>query len=256
VAAHRATLYSIPMSHPAHAARLMLERKGIDHEVKYVLTGSHPLLLRALGFPRGTTPALKLDGRRIQGSREIAAALDEMEPVPALFPADPTARRAVLEAEEWGEHEFQPVPRRLLRWGFRNVNELLRWEFVGELRRCGIRRIPASRVMARASLPLAAHFARVSDATEAAVRADLERLPALLRHVERLVQAGAIGGPEPNGADFQIGTTARLLYAFEDLRSMLEGTPAGALGMRVFPDFPHRVPPFLPEPWLHPVRPA
>ena len=101
----------------------------------------------------------------------------------------------------------------------------------------------------------AAYFARVSDATEAAVRGDLERLPALLEHVERLVKADTIGA-EPNAADFQIGTTARLLYAFEDLRSTLEGTLAAALGMRVLPDFPHRVPPFLPEPWLHPVRPA
>jgi glutathione S-transferase len=234
----------------------MLERKGIDHEVRYVLTGSQPLLLRALGFPRGTTPALKIDGRRIQGSRVIAAALEEIEPMPALFPPDPARQRAVLEAEEWGEHEFQPVPRRLLRWGLRHVNELLRWEFVTELRRWGIPSIPGSGVMARASLPLAAYFARVSDATDAAVRADLERLPTLLRHVDGLVEAGTIGGAEPNAADFQIGTTARLLYAFEDLRSTLEGTSAGALGMRVLPVFPHRVPPFLPKPWLHPVRPA
>jgi len=183
---------------------------------------------------------------RLQGSREIAAALAEIEPVPALFPADPARRRAVLEAEEWGEREFQPVLRRLLRWGFRNVNELLRWEFVSELRRLGLRRIPASRVLARATLPLAAYFARVSDATEAAVRGDLERLPTRLENVERLVQAGTIGGAEPNAADFQIGTTARLLYAFEDLRSTLEGTLAAALGMRVLPAFPHRVPPFLP----------
>jgi glutathione S-transferase len=229
----------------------MLERKGIDHEVKDLLTGSQPLLLRVLGFSRGTTPALRIDGQRIQGSREIAAALDEIKPAPALFPADPEARRAVLAAEEWGEREFQPVPRRLLRWGFRNMDELLRWEVVNELRRLGLRRIPASGVMARASLPLAAFFARVSGASDAAVRADLERLPALLKQVERLLDAGTIGGPEPNAADFQIGTTARLLYAFEDLRSTLEGTPAGDLGMRVLPDFSHRVPPFLPEAWLH-----
>ena len=30
----RATLYSLELSHPSQAARLMLERKGIDHEVK------------------------------------------------------------------------------------------------------------------------------------------------------------------------------------------------------------------------------
>jgi glutathione S-transferase len=248
--ATRVRLYSIPMSHPGHAARLMLERKRIDHDVKYLLTGSQAVALRALGFPRGTTPALKIDGRRIQGSREIAAALDEITPTPALFPADPGGRRAVKAAEEWAEREFQPVPRRLLRWGLRNVDDLRQWVIVNELRGLGIRRIPASSAMARASLPLAAYFARVSGATEAAARADLERLPELLQHVERMIDAGTIGGAEPNAADFQVGTTARLLYAFEDLRPVVEGTPAAELGMQLFPDFPHNIPPFLPRAWL------
>ena len=35
-----------------------------------------PVVLRALRFPRYTVPALVLDGRRIQGSREISRALD------------------------------------------------------------------------------------------------------------------------------------------------------------------------------------
>lgn len=243
-------LYSIPMSHPGHAARLMLQRKRIEHDVKYLLTGSQPVALRAVGFPRGTTPALKIDGRRIQGSREIAAALDEITPTPALFPADPGVRRAVVAAEEWAEREFQPVPRRLLRWGFRNVDHLLHWLLVNDLGRFGIRRIPASRAMARACLPLTAYFARASGATEAAARADLERLPKLLQHVERMIEAGTIGGAEPNAADFQIGTTARVLCAFEDLRQVVEGTPAGELGMQIFPDFPHHIPPFLPKAWL------
>ena len=155
-----------------------------------------------------------------------------------------------MAAEEWAEREFQPVPRRLLRWGFTNVNDLRHRELVSELRRLGMRRIPASRAMARASLPLAAYFARVSGATEAAARADLERLPELLREVERMIEAGTIGGTEPNAADFHIGTTARLLYAFEDLRPVVEGTPAGELAMQVFPDFPHHIPSYLPKAWL------
>jgi glutathione S-transferase len=248
--ATRVKLYSIPMSHPGHAVRLMLQRKRIEHDVKYLMTGSQPVALRALGFPRGTTPALKIDGRRIQGSREIAAALEEITPTPALFPADPEGRHAVMAAEEWAEREFQPVPRRLLRWGFTNVNDLRHRELVNELRRLGVRRIPASKALAHASLPLAVYFARVSGATEAAARADLERLPKLLRQVERMIEAGTIGGAEPNAADFQIGTTARLLYAFDDLRQVVEGTPAGELGMQVFPDFPHNIPPFLPKAWL------
>lgn len=111
-----------------------------------------------------------------------------------------------------------------------------------------------SSVLARLTYPLAVYYARVSGATDAAVRADLERLPALLDHVEGLIDAGAIGGAEPNAADFQIGTTTRLLSAFDDLRPTLDGTAAAELGLRVLPDFERRVPAFLPDRWLQ--RPA
>ena len=228
----------------------MLEWKDIDHEVKYLMSGFQPLILRALGFRGATTPALKIDGRRIQGSRQIAAALEELEPEPALYPRDAVGRAEVLGAEEWGEREFQPIPRRLLRWGFKNVDEMLRWELVSELDRIGIPRIPARGLLARSTVPISIYFARVSGATDAAVRADLESLPALLREVARLIESGTIGGAEPNAADFQIGTTARLLHAFEDLRPLLEGTPAGELGLRILPDFDHRVPAFLPRQWI------
>jgi glutathione S-transferase len=238
-----ATLYSLSLSHPGHAARLMLERKDIEHEVKYLTPGFHPTRLRAPGFEAGTTPALRINGRRVQGSRQIAAALDEIKPMPALFPADAHTRRAVIAAEEWGEREFQPVPRRLLRWGFRNVYALRRWMGAEVIR------MPAAALIAHTSVPQAAYFARLSGATDAAVRADLERLPQLLDHAEQLIEAGTIGGADPNAADFQIGTTARLLSAFDDLQDTLRGTPAADLGMRIFPAFEYRIPPFLPPVW-------
>jgi glutathione S-transferase len=228
----------------------MLEWKGIDHEVKYLVSGFQPLILRAAGFRGGTTPALKIGGRWIQGSRQIAAALDEINPEPPLYPRDAVERAEVLNAEEWGEREFQAIPRRLLRWGFKNDDEMLRWLLFSELDRMGIPRIPARGPLARTTAPVAIYFARVSGATDAAVRADLESLPALLRHVARLTESGTIGRPEPNAADFQIGTTARLLHAFDDLRPLLEGTPAGDLGLRILPDFNHRVPAFLPRQWI------
>ena len=83
------TLYAIPPSHPSHAARLMLERKGIEHKVVNLAPGTHAAAVRALGFRRGTVPALKLEGRRVQGSRQIARALDEARAEPKLFPNDP-----------------------------------------------------------------------------------------------------------------------------------------------------------------------
>lgn len=223
----------------------MLERKGIEHRVRDLPAGFHPPLLRAAGFRGGTVPALKIDGRRIQHSRRISAALDAIRPEPALFPADPGRRRAVVEAEEWGERVLQPVPRRLFRWGASSSLELRRWLV-------GIERMPAPGAMARAGFLQAAYFARVSGADAATAREDLGRLPALLDEVAGLIDAGTIGGPEPNAADFQIAATVRLLAAFDDLRDRVEPTPAGALAMRLLPDFAYPVPRFLPRSWLTP----
>ena len=121
-----AKLYALELSHPSQAVRLMLERKGIDHEVKNLLPGFHPPVLRLAGFRGDTVPALKIDGRRVQNSVAISRALDEIRPDPPLFPADPERRRAVEEAEAWGERELQPVPRRMFRWGVTNSAELRR----------------------------------------------------------------------------------------------------------------------------------
>ena len=59
-------------------------------------------------------PALRLDGTRLQGTRTISRALDALVPSPPLFPSDPERRRAVEEAEAWGDEVFQPVPRRIV----------------------------------------------------------------------------------------------------------------------------------------------
>src|SRR5947209_11157339 len=112
-----ARLYWIPVSHPSQAARRMLELKQVDYELVNVLPMTQRLHLRLAGFSRGTVPALKLDGRRVQGSREIARVLDESWPDPPLFPADPEQRRRVEEAERWGEEQLQPVARRIGRFG-------------------------------------------------------------------------------------------------------------------------------------------
>src|SRR3954447_26230009 len=94
-------LYGTKPSPPAHSARLMLESKGLDYEPIWLLPGLHPALLRTRGFRGGTVPGMKIDGRRIQGSRAISRALDELRPEPPLFPSVPQQRLAVEEAERW-----------------------------------------------------------------------------------------------------------------------------------------------------------
>ena len=61
----------------------MLDLKGIDYKLVHVLPGNQRVHLRLAGFRGGTVPALKLDGRRIQGSTVIARKLrfyDTTEP--------------------------------------------------------------------------------------------------------------------------------------------------------------------------------
>jgi hypothetical protein len=48
--------------------------------------------------------ALKMDGPRVRGSREIARALES--PEPPLSPVNEEARRAVEQAARWGEQEL------------------------------------------------------------------------------------------------------------------------------------------------------
>src|SRR4029453_9241530 len=98
-------LYVIPLSHPAYTARLMLQHKGLEHQVVNFIAGFHPLLLRLAGFSGGTVPALNIDGRKVKGSLQISRALEDLEPRNPLFPADPEKRAQVEEAERWGEAE-------------------------------------------------------------------------------------------------------------------------------------------------------
>jgi glutathione S-transferase len=239
-----AKLYGVSLSHPSHAVRLMLERKGIDHEIAELLPGFHPLLVRAAGFRGGTVPALRIDGRRLQGSLRISRALDELRPDPPLFPSEPGLRGAVEEAEVWGEREFQPVPRRIFRWAVSRDPDL-RLMLARD-----VARMPAPRLMAKLNTPVARYFARKSQADDSQVRADLANLPAMLDHVDALIAEGVIGGEQPNAADFQIGTTARVLLAFADLRPSLEGRPVGWLARATMPDYVAELPPLFPPAWL------
>jgi glutathione S-transferase len=240
----RAKLYSVSLSHPSHAVRLMLERKGIDHEIADLLPGFHPLLVRAAGFRGGTVPALRIDGRRLQGSLRISRALDELCSEPPLFPNEPVLRRAVEEAEAWGEREFQPVPRRIFRWAV-SRNPGLRLMLARD-----VARMPAPELMAKLNTPVARYFARKSHADDSQVRADLANLPGMLDHVDALIAEGVIGSEQPNAADFQIGTTARVLMAFADLRPLMEGRSVGAHARATMPDYVAEVPPLFPPEWL------
>ena len=237
--ARTARLYALPFSHPSIAARLMLERARIEHEIVNLPMGLHPLFLRKAGFRGGTVPALVLDGRRIQGSLEISRAIEARGPAGILFPVEAEARRRVEGAERWAEAELQPIPRRLFRWALSRDASLRR-------RVARMARFPLPRLAGALMKPLAARFARVSRADDATVKADLERLPVLLGRVDAWIADGTIGGEEPNAADYQIGTAIRAMLAMDDLRPRIEGRPAAELAVRIVPDYPGRLPSVLP----------
>ena len=243
----RAKLYALLVSHPSHSARLMLERKGIDHQVVNVQPGLHPLAVRFVGFRGNTVPALRIDGRRVQGSLRISRFLDELQPEPALFPSD--RRDAVVEAEAWGERELQPVPRRMYRWGLGRSAVLRRG--LAE-----ISPLPGAGIQAVANQPLARIFAAMVGANDTTVERDVRELPGLLDRVDDLIAGGVIGTEQPNAADYQIVPTVRVLMSFADIRPLLAGRPAESLALRLLPVWPDEVPSFLPPEWLARARGA
>ncbi|MEA2332049.1 MAG: glutathione S-transferase [Thermoleophilaceae bacterium] len=240
----KATLFGVPASHPSLAAELMLRHKAIDYRRIDLVAAVHRLALRGLGFRGKTVPALRLDGTRVQGTREIALALDSLRPDPPLFPADPERRSAVVAAEAWGDEAYQPVPRRLVWAALRRDRSTLRTYL--EDARVGIP-VPLA---ARTAPPVIRAAARLNDATDDNVRRDLAALPSLFNHVDALLRAGTIGGVQPNVADFQIATTTALLATLEDVRPLLDGRPAAEHARRIAPRYPGRMPRVFPPEWL------
>jgi glutathione S-transferase len=239
-----ATVYVVPGSHPSMAARLELELKGIAYRRVDLLPAIHKPILRVLGFPGTTVPALRIAGRRYQGSRRISRALDDVRPEPPLFPAGTTQREAVEEAERWGEEVLQPVPRRLVWWALARQRDAMRSFAAGA--RLHVPLGPAIKT----SAPIIAVERRVNDATDDKVRADLKALQHLLDRVDVLLASGTLGGTSLNAADYQIATSVRLLLCFDDLAATVDAHACGPYSRRVVPDFPGQVKAVFPREWM------
>jgi glutathione S-transferase len=243
-----ARLYVIPGSHPSMTARLMLELKGIPYKRTDLMPVISKGALRVVGFPGVTVPALKIDGEKVQGSREIARALDRIQPDPPLFPADQADRTAVEEAERFGDEDLQPAARRMLWWALRRDRSPL--ETFSQGAKLGI---PIG-LAVKTSAPIVATAARLNEATDENVRADLAALPGMLARVDDYIEAGTLGGETLNAGDLQVATSLRLMMTLDDLRPQISARPAGELAFRAVPEYPGRVPPILPEAWLSPLR--
>lgn len=245
-------LYWQAISHPSQAVRSMLDLKRVDYEVVNVLPLNQRVHLRLAGFRGGTVPAIKLDGERLQGSPQIARALDARWPDPPLFPAEASLRARVEEAERWGDEVLQPVPRRMFRFGVA-ADGVLRQKVV---RRQGL---PVPGLVAAAMRPLVAYYARTREAdgrrgTEADVRADVAALPGMLDHVDRLLRDGTLTLDPPNAATLEVLVSVRLLDMFEDLHETVAAHACAEPARRLFPTYRAELPGFLPAEWLEPLR--
>jgi glutathione S-transferase len=241
-------LYTIPGSHPGVAVQLMLKYKGIPFKRTDLFPVASRFIVRALRFPGSSVPALKIDGRRIQGSLEIARELDRIQPQPPLFPADPEKRAAVEEAERFGSERLQHPIRQIIWWALKENSAPLRSYSEGA--RLGI---PVG-LAVRTAAPILAAEKRIHEATDETVRANLAEYGEMLQRVDELIAAGVIGGEEPNAADFQIAPSIRLAMTFQDLRPLIESRPAGEFAKRVQPQIAGDFPPIFPPEWLEPLN--
>jgi glutathione S-transferase len=207
----------------------MLESKGLDYKPIWLLPGLHPALLRTRGFRGGTVPAMKIDGRKLQESRTISRALEELQPDPPLFPADPEKRLQVEETERWGDEVLQDVPRRIVRWMSVHRPETR----VMIAREIGV---PLPRFAAWINAPTARRMANKVN-SDAEIQNAIAQVPEVLDHVDDLLEEGVIGGEPPNAADFQIATSVRALLTVRDLDAVTKGRPSADLAMRLIPEF-------------------
>jgi glutathione S-transferase len=241
-------LYAIPGSHPAKAVQGMLEHKGIPYKRVDLMPVVSRGVLKALRFPGATIPSLKIDGRKLTGSREISRALDEIKPEPALFPADPERRAAVEEAERWGEESLSDATRRIF-WNAIKRDKQPLASYVGDAK-LGV---PVGLAVATAA-PIIAAEKRIHGISDERVRDDLAAFPGFLDRIDGWIAEGLLGTDEPNAADFQIAGGVGLAMTLQDLRPAIAARPAGEHSKRFVSEYPGDVPPVLPAEWLEPLR--
>ena len=243
-------LYGFDGSNSVHTGRLLIEHKGLDYDFVALPPAVHAPAMLLLGFPTMGVPAIKVDGRRVQGTRWIARALDEIYPdAPRLFPADPAERREVQQAERWGE-ELQNAVRRIFYCAARRDRKA----FLSVLAAGrGPVRTFTLRVFAPVVIKLATGLHRASDE---AGREDVELLPERLDQIDAWIAEGVLGGEVLNAADYQIGVNVSALLLSDDLTPFVDGRPAAALARRVLPNYVGHLGPVVPPDWMDELRAA
>ena len=242
--APRAKLYVVAASHPCFAVKRALELKGIAYKrVEWPPTFHVPM--QRLRFGQGTVPGLKIDGEKVIGSRAIMHRLDELQPEPPLYPAEPDARRRAEEADLWGDEVLQSLARRMSWWTLRKRPRAI--TTYGE-----DSQLPLPNFAAVASMPLIAPIEwRMNEVSDETIERDVEELPSHLDRVDAWIAEGTLGGEAPNAPDLQIGSSMAMLNTHRYLHPLLDGRPSLELAVRQFADFPGEMPAgTLPREWI------
>ena len=243
-------LYGFTGSNAVYTGRLMLEHKGLEYDFVKLPPAVHAPTMLMLGFPTMGVPAMKVDRVRVQGTRWIARALDELYPdKPLLFPADPELRRRVQDAERWGE-DLQNAVRRIFYCAARRDREA----FLSVL---GAGRGPIKSLGMRTLAPFVIKMATgLHRASDEAGREDIELLPDRMDQIDAWIADGVLGGERLNAADYQIGVNVAALMLSEDLTPFIDWRPAAALARRVLPEYGGHIGPVVPAEWMAQLRAA
>jgi glutathione S-transferase len=237
-------LYGFTGSNSVHTGRLLLEHKGLDYDFVKLPPAVHAPTMLLLGFPTMGVPAIKVGDVRVQGTRWIARALDELYPdKPLLFPTDPAERRKVQQAERWGE-ELQNAVRRVFYCAARRDRQA----FLSVL---GSGRGPVKSLGMRMLAPMVIKLATgLHRASDEAGREDIELLPERMDQIDAWIADGVLGGEQLNAADYQIGVNVSALLISVDLAPFVEWRPAAELARRVLPEYGGHMGAVVPPEWM------
>ncbi len=106
-------LFHFPISHFNEKARWALDWKGIAHRRTSLLPGPHKLAMQRLSG-QGQVPVVRHGKEVVAGTSQIVAYLEEFQPEPSLYPADPGQREQALATQAWLDDELGPAIRRAM----------------------------------------------------------------------------------------------------------------------------------------------
>jgi glutathione S-transferase len=217
-------LHAVPFSHPVLSVSAALDRFGHEYETVELVSGKHGDEIEGIyGEGRRTVPGLLVDDAPVHGTAAIFARLDELHPDAGLYPE---AAADAIRVAEAGVAEDLQMSARVLVFGALHF----RPESMGTFAGAG-QLDPAGVDFAIKTMRATWRYLEI---TAERAHATLQELPAQLDAVDALVEAGAAGGEAPTAADFQLGSSLRLLAQVGDVRPLVDERPAAAIATAWF----------------------